>query len=56
MIEILLTAAITALVTSAITTYTNGKVIDVKFEDMKERVTRIERFLNGMLDGSKAKR
>lgn len=56
MIEILLTAAITALVTATITTFTNGKVIDARLSDMKERVTRIERFLNGMLEDHKIRR
>lgn len=48
-IDILIISGITAVVTAAITTFANIKVIESKMSDLRDRIIRIEHYLNGLL-------
>jgi hypothetical protein len=54
-LSVVLQALIVACITAVATGYVNGKVMESKLRDLKERITRIEHYLNGLLIGSKLK-
>jgi hypothetical protein len=47
--DVIIQAVIVAAVTGAATGFVNGKVMQAHFEDLKDRVVRIETHLNGLL-------
>jgi hypothetical protein len=50
LLQALIVAAVTAVVTAVVTGYVTGKVTQAHLGDLAERVVRIERYLNGLLE------
>ena len=48
--ETVIQAVIVAAITGVATGVINGKVMQAHFEDLKDRVVRIEKHLNGLLE------
>ena len=48
-IQSLIVALVTAIVTTLATGYVNGKIMDANLKDLRDRIERIEKYLNGLL-------
>lgn len=48
-IQSLIVAAVSGVCAAVVTGYVSGKVLESKLVDMKQRIERIEKYLNGLL-------
>ena len=48
-IQALIVAVVTAIATALTTGYVNGKIMEANLKDLRERIERIENYLNGLL-------
>ena len=52
MSDIIIQALVIAAVTALATGFVNGKIMESKIRDLRDRIIRIEKYLNGLLKSS----
>lgn len=51
-LQALIVAGITAIATAIVTGWVNWRVMEAHLKDLRERIVRIEKYLNGLLQRS----